>query len=293
LPLELVTLFQTFLNGLTLSVIYMLFASGFTLIFGIMGLLNFPHGPIYAFGAYVVFYVMGWLGSSFNIYGLSIILAILFCGLIGVMMERFFYRPFFGQLAQQVSIALGLSLMFSGLTLVIAGPTEKGIPPIISGSANLGGVYLPYSRLIIMTLSAVIMIGLLLLIKRTKIGYFVRAVTEDSWAAQLEGVKLTRVTMFALGLSCALAGFVGASVMTIFNLATPYMGGEVLSIALLVIMIGGLGSIPGAILGSLILGFMQSFAQTYLGGGAIAELVGFILVYIILLVRPRGLMGHE
>jgi branched-chain amino acid transport system permease protein len=278
---------------LTLSLVYMMFAAGFTLVFGIMGLLNFPHGAIYAFGAYIVFYTLDTLGSSLGSFVLAIILAIVLCTLIGILIEVFFYRRFFGQINQQISIALGLNLIFTGLILVIAGAKGKPIRPLISGSMDIGGVHFSYSRLVIMLISLIVMIGLVLFIKKTKMGLFMRAVSEDSWAASLQGVKSSRVSIFSLGLSCALAGFAGASVMAFLNIATPYMGGAVLSTALLVVMIGGLGSIPGAIFGSLILGLSESFLTTYLGSGVLTLLLGFLMVYILLIIRPQGLMGHE
>ena len=144
-----------------------------------------------------------------------------------------------------------------------------------------------------MLVSLIIMIGLILFIKKSKMGFFIRAVAEDHWAASLQGVKSSQVSEFVLALSCALAGFAGASVMAFLNVATPYMGGTVLSTALLVVMIGGLGSIPGAIFGSLILGLSESFLTTYLGSGVLTLLLGFLMVYLLLIIRPQGLMGHE
>jgi branched-chain amino acid transport system permease protein len=288
---EIEVFFQTTTDAVTLSVVYMLFASGLTLAFGIMRLFNFAHGTIYVLGAYITFFVLRALGWNLASYSVAIVAGTLAAAAFGMLVERFLFRRFAGTLIPQIVISLGLAISIEAIYLLAFGEKERGIPSIIAGTVAVGKVAIPSSRLFITLVGLAVMIGLFLLLKRTKMGHFVRAVMQDGGAARLYGVNTGTVSMSFFALSCALAGLCGALLGPVYGSITPYMGSSVLLIAVIVVTIGGLGSIPGSILGSVIIGFIYSFVGTYVSG-PMSLLAGFVALYAILIFRPLGLFGH-
>lgn len=286
-----VTFFQTLSNAIMLSSVYMLFTSGLTLAFGVMRLFNFAHGTLYVLSAYITFFLLSALGLSLGSYLLAVLLGTLATALFGIVVERFLLRRFFGDIIPQIIIALGLSIGIESLYLIVFGEKEKGIRSVISGTIYLGEVAISRSRVFVALVSLAVMVGLFLLLKRTKMGYFVRAVMQDTDAARLQGVNTGIVSMSFFALSCALAGLCGALLAPVYGNITPFMGGSVLLIAVIIVTIGGLGSIPGSILGSIIIGVIHSFVATYVSG-PMSELAGFVVLYLILIFRPMGFFGH-
>jgi branched-chain amino acid transport system permease protein len=282
-----VTFSQTFVNALMLGSTYMLIASGLTLTYSIMRLLNFAHGELYMLGAYTVYFLFGQLGLN---YFIALVVAIFICGLLGILIERFFFRPLVGQIIPQMVIGLGISIVLSGLALLLFGEKEKGMRAVFTGIIRALGVTISIERIAIIVICTGIICGLIILLGWTKLGYAMRAVAQDSQAACLQGICIPRTNMACFGMSCALAGIAGALLAPLFFI-DPFMGGHAFLTAVVVILLGGLGSIAGAVAGGLILGFVHSFGYTYIG--SIAELLGFLVIYFILIFRPQGLLGHE
>ena len=285
--MEFITFCQVFVNALMISLTYILVASGLTLTYSIMRLLNFAHGEIYMIGAFTVYYLFDRLGLNFFV---AMIIAALICGLLGVIIERAFFRPLLGQIIPQMVIALGISMGLGGAALIIFGEKERGMRHVFHGVLHVFNVAISMERLAVIIISALLLIGLYLFIGRTKLGFSMRAVAQDSQAARLQGISISRTSMACFGLSCALAGIAGAILAPLFFI-DPFMGGDIFLTSVIVILLGGLGSIPGAAAGGLVLGFVDSFGHTYIGTAA--ELIGFVLIYFILLFRPQGLLGHE
>ncbi len=278
-------LVQLVLNGLVLSLTYILIASGLTLVFGILNVLNFAHGEFYVLGSYATFYLFGQFGIN---YVLAVILSFLMIGLLGLIIERIFYRPIRGQPIPGIIVALALVLLLESAASLLFGNEDRFVSSPVSGVLHIFGASLTWQRLLIIVVSASIILGLYFAIRKLKFGRAIRAVAEDREAAALQGVNVDRMCLLTFGIGCALAGVAGALLIPEF-FVNPYGGlGQVLKAAL-VIVLGGLGSVPGTIAGGFILGFVDSIGQSYIGG--MTSLLSFILILLILIVRPRGLMG--
>jgi branched-chain amino acid transport system permease protein len=282
-----ITFSQTFVNALMLGSTYMLIASGLTLTYSIMRLLNFAHGELYMLGAYIVYFLFGQLGVNFFI---ALVIAALICGLAGIFIERIFFRPLVGQIIPQMVIGLGISIVLSGIALIAFGEKERGMRHVFTGVIRLLGVTISIERIAVIVICVGVILGLFILLGRTKLGYAMQAVAQDSQAARLQGISMPRTNMACFGVSCALAGIAGALLAPLFFI-DPFMGGHTFLTAVIVILLGGLGSITGAGAGGLVLGFIHGFGYTYIG--SIAELLGFLVIYFVLIFRPQGLMGHE
>jgi len=278
---------QVIANGLTSSLIYILMALGFTLIFSILRVFNFAHGEFYMLGAFGVFYIVQQAGLPFPA---GLILAAIGAGLLGVVIERFLFRPLHGQLHACFMIALGTSLGLSTAALVIIGANPKKMMDPIAGIANFMGASVSWQKIAVVLISAALVIGLYIVINRTKFGLTLRAVAANSLAASLLGVGTKRLRTQVFGISTALAGAAGGLVAPLYY-ASPFIGQAVMFKSMVVVILGGLGSIPGAVLGGFILGFIESIGLTFVGG--IAHIFGWILVVILLIFRPQGLFGEK
>lgn len=279
------TLVQLILNGLMLSLTYILIASGLTLVFGILNIMNFAHGEFYMLGAYATYYLYGQWGLN---YFLVVILTFLLIGVLGVITERVFYRPIRGQPTANLLVAIALVLLIESGASIYFGWEDRHVASPISGVFHIFGASFPWQRLLIILVSAAIIIGLYAAIQKLKFGRAIRAVAEDSEAAALQGVNVDRMCYLTFGIGCALAGVAGALIVPEFFI-NPYVGLDQLLKVALVIILGGLGSIPGTIAGGFILGFLDSVGQSYLG--ELTTLYSFILIMLVLIFRPRGLMG--
>jgi len=278
---------QVIVNGFNLALVYIIMALGFTLIFGILRIFNFAHGEFYMLGAFGVFYLVKLVNLPFAV---SLLISMIGVGLIGVVVERFLFRPLHGQMYASFMIALGVSMGLTTLVAVIIGPQQKKIPAPIPGVAHFAGASIAWQNVAVILISAALVAGLYILIHRTKFGLTIRAAASDPEAASLVGVgtKMLRTQIF--GISTALAGIAGCLTAGLYFI-NPYMGQQVIFKAMVVVILGGLGSIPGAIIGGLALGFLESISLTAIGG--VANIIGWLLVVILLMVRPQGLLGEK
>ncbi len=277
---------QVLVNGLMLGLTYVLIASGFSLIYGIMRLLNFAHGEFYMLGAFGTYLLCEHLGIH---YFAAMAISMVLIGVLGVLVYHFVFRPFRDEHDPSLVIALGIAMLIGGLALIIFGEKDKSIAPVFSGVIQVWGATLSKERVAVILVAIVLMAALTIFIKFSKTGQAMRAVAQDREAAALQGIGVDSTFTLCMGISSALAGAAGALLAPLFYV-NPFLGMHAVLKALVVVVIGGLGSIPGAIVGGLLLGFVESFGNTFLGD--ITEMLGFVMVMIVLLFRPQGLFGH-
>jgi branched-chain amino acid transport system permease protein len=280
---------QVLVNGVVLAVNYALIALGITLIFSIMNILNFAHGQMFMVGAFVVYYVYGVYHLN---YFVSLVAVVIVLGVIGYCFETFFFRRIRKIATREENsmlLAVGTALLLENLALSIFGEKQRGVPPVVTGVFRFGSAFLPASRLLVMLLALVLIVGLLLFVQYTKIGRAMRALAQDREVTHLMGVNVNRVSAFGFALGAALAGLAGGLLITVFGVNSGV--GNAYSIkAFIMIMIGGAGVVPGAILGAIVLGFAEAIGYALLPG-SVTYLLIFIGLIIFLLLRPQGLLG--
>jgi branched-chain amino acid transport system permease protein len=282
------TLFvQLLINGLTLGLNLALVALGLTLIFGILRIFNFAHGEFYMLGMFGAYYFFEVAGLNFFV---AIILSMVIMGSLGILMERVLFRPVRGELLAPFIISLGLAIAMPGAALIGFGGTEKAVTPAFPGLVNFAGISISVERLAVLGIGLALIFGLYLFITRTKVGQAMSAVAQDSEAAAMQGVDVNFICLLGFGLSCALAAAAG-TLLAPMRYISPFVGGPAVIEAAIVIVLGGLGSFPGAVVGALILGMADSFGAAFAGG--YFKLIGFVILIIILLLRPSGLLGRE
>jgi len=272
--------------GLSLGTQYALISIGFTLIFGIMGVVNFAHGGFYILGGYFAFSLSHGLGIPFV--G-AVVLAALATGVLGYVIEVLVVDRYVADHLATMLMTLGIyQIMTTGITLVYgAEPAEFRFP--VSGSFRGPGFYIPYSNIIVLVVCTLAIAGIYYLVYKTRYGIALRAMADDGPVARAQGIPPAKMFPMAFGIATALAGLTGALVTPILALE-PHGGEAILGKAFIIVILGGLGSITGAMIAAFIVGLIEAFSSVYLGGskGALAL---FVLVMVILLVRPQGLLG--
>ncbi len=283
---------QQLINGLTLGSTYALIALGYTMVYGIVQLINFAHGEIYMFGAFVGLFLV--LTFKVNLF-VAVIGAMIFCMTLGMLVERVAYRPLRGssRLSALIS-AIGVSIFLSTLMVLVRGPNTTSYPSSVMAirTFQLGSIEISSLQLMILVTAAVLMIGLELLVQRTRIGKAMRACSQDLDAARLMGINVDRVISFTFALGSALAAAGGVMVGVYFNAVQPYMGVMAGLKAFSAAVLGGIGSIPGAMLGGLALGVMENLGIAYLSS-SYKDAIAFGILILVLLVRPQGLLGKS
>jgi len=279
---------QIILNALFLTSLYALVSSGLTLVLGIARIVNFAHGALYMLGGYLAYYVFQQAGLPFPF---ALMLAVLGVGLFGIFLDRLLFRRLTGQFFAAVIVSLGLVFFIEGGGAMIFTERERSLAPFISGTADIFSATLSYERIVVIAAGAIVMLGLFWFINRTRPGAAMRAVAQDSEAAALQGVNFNYTSALAMGIGCGLAGFAGALLAPVFGVINPYMGEAIMFKAILVITLGGFGSVPGAFIAALIIGVVESLGYWYVGEWVSTIL--FALVIVLLLVRPKGILGTE
>jgi branched-chain amino acid transport system permease protein len=280
---------STGLIGLSLGTQYAMIAIGFTLIFGIMGVINFMHGGAYVLGGYIAFALAAVLGLPFPI---AVLGAALGTAVVGYFIEVLFVDKYVDDHNATMLITLGVYLMMTTGIILIFGPEPvSGFSFPIRGALRWGGIYFPYSSLVVLVVCAAAIIGMYYLIFRTRYGIALRAMADDRAIATAQGIHPSNMFPFAFALAMALAGLTGALVTPILAL-DPHLGEGQLLKAFIVVILGGLGSVGGATVAALTVGMVEAYSSVYLGGSK-GALVLFLIVLLILLVKPSGLMGRE
>ncbi len=278
------------LMGLTVGVNLVLVATGLTLVFGMMGVINFAHSALFMLGAYVGLVAVTRLGSFWL--GLALAPAVL--GLLGAALERFFLRPlrmrFPNSHLLPLLLTFGLGLFFEGAAKVLWGADVVSLdkPRVLAGAVGLGRVTFPTYWLFALGTAALLALLVWLVVERTSLGLSIRAATQDPTMAAVLGIDVRRLNTLVFGLGAALAGAAGVILGTMTSLS-PQMGGGIVLDAFIAIVIGGLGSFTGAIVGSLLLGQVQSFGVALLP--AFHTPLVFLVMAVVLVLRPSGLFG--
>jgi branched-chain amino acid transport system permease protein len=278
---------QIILNGLNLSAIYILMALGFTLIFGIMRIVNFAHGEFAMLGGFLVLYCT----EIFHIPPLlALPLSALLVGALSLLLERIVLRPFYQREYQGMIATLGLSTMMVYLGVIVFGVNQRSIPPTYSEIFVLGPVRLPADRLIVLLIAAITLTAFFLFMRYTKAGLAMRVVAQDNDTAQVQGINARAYYRAAFFAATALAGLAGGLLGQLYSLS-PFMGSGPVIKAFIVVILGGLGSIPGAAVGGLVLGMADSALTTYYGA-SVAQFASFAVIMIVLVLKPQGLLGR-
>jgi len=287
MSIDLIT--QMTITGITLGLMYALIAIGLTLIFGIMRVVQYSHGELYMLGAYVLYYWSGVWGLPYWL-GLIVSAVVIFC--FGVLIQILLFRPLHGKnILYSLAVSMGLIFIISSGGLLSFGTVVRGIPSVITGGTMVFGAFLTYERLVISILAALILLALWLFLQKTKMGMAMRAVSEDPDASSLQGINTFRVHYIAFGLGSALAALAGCLMGTILSII-PSMGFMATMKAFMIVIMGGLGSIPGALLGGFLIGFIDSFVTTLVSAD-IAYIMGFVAIFVILVFKPSGFFGQE
>lgn len=279
---------QTAVDGLMISLFYILIALGLTLMFGILRVFNFAHGEVYMMGGFTTYYLFGQFHLN---YFLALLASLIIGGLLGFIFERLIFRPFRDRPFNGFISSLGVIWILQTIAITRFGVLDKKVPTVFPGVMKAMGISISSERLGAMIIGILMVITMYLMINRTKTGKALRAVAQDMEAASLQGIPVNRMTSVAFALGSALAAGAGAIMSPIF-LINPYSGAMPVTKAFVVIILGGMGSLPGTILGGLVLGLLEAFTAVKLSIGAVSAL-GFGVVIILLLVKPTGLLGRE
>jgi branched-chain amino acid transport system permease protein len=276
--------------GAAIGCIYVLLATGLNLIFGVMKLVNFAHGELLMIGAYIGFTFVTALGV--NVY-VAILLSMGLVALIGIVVERLTFRRVLGsEKLNEIFVSLGLILIFDNVAVLLWGDKSKRlISPFENLSFSLGEASIRVDWLIAILLVIVMLIALLFLIKKTKIGMAMRATSQRGQTSMLMGINIERIYVFTFALGAALAGAAGVLYGIIFPF-NPYVGALPTIKAFAIIILGGLGSIPGAVIGGLLYGIAEQTAVITLGS-IWRDAVAFAVLIIVLILRPEGLFGKR
>jgi branched-chain amino acid transport system permease protein len=278
------------INGLSLGSIYAIIALGYTMVYGIAKMLNFAHGDVIMIGAYIAFCGLQYLGIPPV---LAILLAMLFCTLLGVTIEGFAYRPLRQATSLAVLItAIGMSYLLQNVALMIWGANPKSFPTtfINSGNIRLGQLNISSATLITILANVVIMVTLTLFTSRTKLGKAMRCVSEDRGAAELMGINVNRTISLTFAIGSALAAIAGVLLCSSYPILQPTTGSMPGIKAFTAAVFGGIGSIPGAMLGGILLGVIEIFGKAYIST-ELGDAIVFAVLIIVLLVKPAGLLG--
>jgi len=272
------------IDGLIQSCAYMTMAFGMVLVFSILGILNWTHGQFYMLGAFVVYYAITAAGIPFP---LSLLAAGVLVAGLGMLVKKIIIDHITGELYVGAA-TMGLIFLFEGAASMVFGMQDKGLARVLPGVVNLGSFNVSYQKIAVVSFTLVIMIILYIMLNYTKIGLAIRATSQQPDAASLYGVSVERLSLIVMGIGCGLAALAGGIIAPLYTI-NPFIGGIPMLMSLLAIVIGGIGSLTGAIVGGLILGFINCVLAYNLS--YFSEVVLFVLVIIILLVRPQGLFG--
>ncbi|MFZ6688419.1 branched-chain amino acid ABC transporter permease [Undibacterium sp. SXout11W] len=283
---------QQLVNALTLGSVYALFALGFTLIFGVLGVINLSHGAIFMLGSYIALLLVNHFQMSL---WLAMLLAMLACGTLGVIVDFMVLRPLRKRNAPHLApmiATIGVAIMLTNISQGIFGAENQRFPfsTIPEDSFNLGNLHLTAVQLAIVLISFALMLILLIVMRQTQLGRALRAIAESPKAAYLLGINVEALFFFTSFAAAALGGAAGVLVGLSFNAISPFMGQPMLHKGIAVIILGGMGDIRGAMLGGLFLGFAEVMSVAYLSSD-FRDAIAFGLLFLILLVRPAGMFG--
>ncbi|MBK1809412.1 branched-chain amino acid ABC transporter permease [Clostridium sp. YIM B02505] len=282
-------LLQQLINGLSLGSIYALLALGYTMVYGIIQLINFAHGDIYMIGAFAGFFVATKLNLSFLP---TLIIAMIVSAVLGIVIEKVAYKPL--RKSPRITLlitAIGVSLLLENGMRFIVGPSPKSFPNLIeSAKINIGSLQVTNIQLITLGVSLLLVVLLQFIVYRTKVGKAMRAASFDIEAASLMGINVNNTISFTFALGSALAGAAGVLVALAWTTIDPYMGMMPGIKAFVAAVLGGIGVIPGALIGGLFMGVAETLTKAYIST-RLSDAIAFSILIIILLIKPSGLLG--
>lgn len=281
---------QSIVNGLIQGGFFALFAVGLVLIFGVMGVVNFAHGELVMVGAYTIWYLHAQNGMP---YLPAILVAIVLVTIIGLLMERFLFRPTSHEPLNGLICSIGVLFILQVVATLVGGEgPSKQVPPPYHGTLELFDILrIPNQRIFSFLVSVAALIGLWFFLTKTKFGWALRAVALDRDASALQGININRISMIAIGVGGALAGLAGALMAPLTNI-NPHMGHNVIITAFIVTIVGGVGSLSGAVLAAVLYALFHTFITVYVNG-TIATICGLILMVVVLIIKPTGIMGDK
>jgi len=279
-------LLQPLVYGLQIGLTYVLLALGLTVIFSMMNVLNLAHGEFYMLGAFTVFYMNGLLKVN---YFLALAMSVVVVAVMGIFFERIFFRPARGEVVPTVIVGIGLMWLLQTAAQLLFGAQPRGMKEVFQGSVSFLNINISDSRIAAGIISILLVAGVYLFIYKTKQGKAMQAVAQDREAAMSLGIDVGKIGTLGFALGCGLAGAAGGLMAPIFFIE-PTMGTTTLIKSLCIIILGGVGSIPGAALGGIILGVIESYGQTFLGYSATT--FPFLIILFILVFKRTGLMGR-
>lgn len=281
--------FSQLINGLQSGSIYALIALGYSMVYGIIMLLNFAHGDIIMVGAYIAWLVIVMLGLNPAI---AIILAILACTLLGVAIEKVAYTPLRSSPRLSLLItAIGISFLLENLAQLLLGADAKRVPILISGpSIVIAGQYISFTAVLTIAVSVISMVALTFLVQKTKMGKAMRAVSEDMGTSQLMGINVNRTISFTFAVGSALAGIGSVLYCCAYPQASPTMGAMLGLKAFVAAVLGGIGSLPGAMLGGFCIGIAEAVVSA-VGLSVWKDGVVFAILIVVLIFKPTGILG--
>ena len=280
---------STLINGLSLGGIYAMIALGYTMVYGIAKMLNFAHGDIIMIGGYVIYVFMATKNPL-----LAIAMAVVFCVILGITIEKAAYKPLRGASPLAVLItAIGMSYLLQSLAQIIFGTAPKMVTVFDFGSVQFLGVTVQVSALVTLAVTVIVMAALTLFVKYTRIGRAMIAVSEDRGAAQLMGINVNGIITITFAIGSALAALAGLFYLLKAPSVSSTLGAMPGIKAFTAAVIGGIGSIPGAMLGGILLGMVESISYKITAIAPYTDAIEFSLLIIILLVRPTGFLGKK
>ena len=283
---------QQLVNGLSLGSIYALIALGYTMVYGIIKLINFAHGDIYMLGAFTAFYATTVFHLNFF---LALIVAMVLCGVLGVLIERIAYKPL--RHATRITAlitAMGVSYILEYTTQYFEGSEVKTFPEAVLNNAvfQIGGIQISQQQIYIIAVTLILMLALTYIVGRTRMGRAMRAVSVDEKAAELMGISVDRTISFTFLLGSVLAGAAGVLVGVYYNSINPLMGMVPGLKAFIAAVFGGIGIIPGAMIGGFAIGIAETMVVAY-GSSLYRDAIVYVILILILIIKPAGLLGKN
>ena len=282
---------QQLVNGIILGSIYALLALGYTMVYGIIKLINFAHGDIYMIGAFVGYYAINSLKMNFWI---ALVFSMIVCAILGVVIEFLAYRPLRNSTRISALItAIGVSFFLEYIMVYFVGADTRSFPQSIKvHTSHLGSISVTNVQLLILVVALVLMVALQLIVKKTKMGKAMRAVSVDSDAAELMGISVNNTISFTFALGSSLAGAAGVLIGLYYNSIEPLMGMTPGIKAFVAAVLGGIGIIPGAALGGFVIGILETLS-TAIGLSSYRDAIVYGVLIVILLLRPAGILGKN
>ena len=291
--MDLIVFIKQFVNGIQVGSIYALVALGYTMVYGIIKLINFAHGDFIMVGGYVVVFTTPFLANLGVPAWLCVLAAVAVCSAIGVLTEKIAYKPLRGAPSLSVLItAIAVSLCLQNLALIFFSSSPRpmravfDVAPVTIGSIQFSGI-----SILTIVMSVALMVALQLFIKKTRVGKAMRAVSEDSQAAILMGISTNKTISLTFAIGSGLAAMAAVMYCSAYPQVQPYMGSMLGLKAFIAAVLGGIGSIPGAMLGGILIGLVESITRHF--NSQLADAVVFAILIVVLLVKPAGIMGKN